>query len=260
MSEPKPDGDTSKNKPTDATRASPSPPKGFVHVVLDFIHLPPWVINNIRQRKSQHLLFRSCLASWLALILLLANPSLRTIGNLYVQANAIVCDLLYADRNDSLAVVISGYSFPCSSLQDIRYKFTLWYVSFLKCPTTSFINRAGVQLVLQSLLGLLTGWAIGSAAMKASISVRSQTVDQATLQQAVNKSAIHDLPPCFFWSDPQHSFQGSVNPEQLYKVEVFRGVFLDAGLVDDSTSELYSLNFFPSVPQLYLVFSWDSVP
>ena len=39
-----------------------------------------------------------------------------------------------------------------------------------------------------------------------------------------------------FWSDLQHSFPGSVNPEQLYRVEVFQGVFLDAGLVVDRTS------------------------
>src|SRR6267154_1358378 len=63
-----------------------------------------------------------------------------------------------------------------------------------------------------------------------------------------------------FWSDLQHSFHGSVNPDQLYKVEVFQGVFLDAGLVVDSTSQLYSLTFFPSVPQFYLGFSWDSAP
>ena len=71
-------------KPTDhqshATKISPS--KGFVHVIRDFTHLPPWVINNIRQRKSQKLLFRSCLASWAALILLLPKQSLKTIGNL----------------------------------------------------------------------------------------------------------------------------------------------------------------------------------
>ena len=62
-----------------------------------------------------------------------------------------------------------------------------------------------------------------------------------------------------FWSDLQHSFQGSVNPEQLYKAEVFQGVFLNAGLVvDDSTSQLFSLTFLPLVPRLYLEFSWDS--
>lgn len=60
-------------------------------------------------------------------------------------------------------------------------------------------------------------------------------------------------------SNPQRSFQGSVNPEQLYKVAVFQGDFLNARLVDDSISVLCCLNF-PSVPQLCLGFSWASVP
>ena len=60
-------------------------------------------------------------------------------------------------------------------------------------------------------------------------------------------------------SNPQHSFQGDVNPDQLYKIVVFQGDFLHARLVDDSTSVLYCLNF-PSVPQLFLVFSCASVP
>ena len=50
-----------------------------------------------------------------------------------------------------------------------------------------------------------------------------------------------------------------MNPEQLYKVEVFQGVFLDARLVVDNTSQSCSLTFFLSVPQLYSGFSWDSV-
>ena len=50
-------------------------------------------------------------------------------------------------------------------------------------------NHAGIQLVLQMLLGLLTGWGIGCAAMKAAVSVRSHLVDEATLQNAVNRSA-----------------------------------------------------------------------
>src|SRR5882762_703978 len=104
MSESKSDRDASSHsprtkpeaKPTDATKVSP--PKGFVHAIRGFMRPPPWVINNIHQRKSQKLLFRSCLASWAALILLLSNASLRTIGNLYVQANSlVVCDILCAD-------------------------------------------------------------------------------------------------------------------------------------------------------------------
>ncbi|KAF8504548.1 hypothetical protein F5888DRAFT_760893 [Russula emetica] len=179
MSESKPDRDASSShppslsttkpemKPTDATKVSP--PRGFVHAIRGFMRPPPWVINNIHQRKSQKLLFRSCLASWATLILLLSNQSLRTIGNL-------------------------GF-------------FGMLFSMFVP---PGYPVQIYIVLVSQALLGLLTGWGIGSAAMKAATSVRSQLVDEATLQNAVN------------------SFQGSVNPEQLYKVEVFQGVFLDA--------------------------------
>ena len=133
MSESKPDRDASSHpsslspttpekKPTDPTKVSP--PKGFVHNIRNLMRPPAWVINNIRQRKSQKLLFRSCLASWAALVLLLSNKSLKTIGNLYVQANSAVCDLPSAYRNNSSLVVILGYLLLCLSLQDIRYKYT----------------------------------------------------------------------------------------------------------------------------------------
>ncbi|KAF8504549.1 hypothetical protein F5888DRAFT_759358 [Russula emetica] len=179
MSESKPDRDASSShppslsttkpemKPTDATKVSP--PRGFVHAIRGFMRPPPWVINNIHQRKSQKLLFRSCLASWATLILLLSNQSLKTIGTL-------------------------GY----------------FGILFSMLIPPGYPVQIYIVLVSQALLGLLTGWGIGSAAMKAATSVRSQLVDEATLQNAVN------------------SFQGSVNPEQLYKVEVFQGVFLDA--------------------------------
>jgi hypothetical protein len=60
---------------------------------------------------------------------------------------------------------------------------------FSKVLLPVLTNRIGIQLVIQSLLGLLTGWGIGCAAMKAAISVRSHLVDEATLQNAVNGSA-----------------------------------------------------------------------
>jgi hypothetical protein len=120
---------TEEKKPsTDSkdSKVSESRPKGFVHAVWDSLRSPPpWVTNNIRQRRSQQLLFRSCLASWATLILMLCNRSLQTLGNLCVQSNPfIMCAPLYADRNDTSLVVISGFSFLCSFLQGIRYKST----------------------------------------------------------------------------------------------------------------------------------------
>ena len=62
-------------------------------------------------------------------------------------------------------------------------------MSISEDPAARLTCHAGVQLIFQSLLGLLTGWGIGSAAMKASLAVRSHLVDEATLQKTVNKSA-----------------------------------------------------------------------
>jgi hypothetical protein len=145
-----------------------SHPKGFANAIWDFMHAP-WVITNIRKRRSQQLLFRSCLASWAALLLLLPTKSLQTYGNL--SYFAVLMSLL----------IPPGY------------------------PVQIYI-----VLIFQALLGLLTGWGIGSAAMKAALAVRSHLVDESTLQKATN------------------SFQGNVNPDQLYKIVVFQGEFLDA--------------------------------
>ena len=76
----------------DAGRASPA--SSLVHTVWDFIRPQPWVINNLRQRKSQKLLFRSWLPAWGALLIILPNPWLRTIGNLYVES-AFSCTIFF---------------------------------------------------------------------------------------------------------------------------------------------------------------------
>ena len=157
MSESKPDRDapsshpsslsstTSEKKPTDTTNAFPGASKGFVHAIRDFMRPPPWVINNIRQRKSQKLLFRSCLASWAALILLLSNQSLKTIGNLCVHVNSIACVIPCAlIGTNSSPVVILVYLPLCSSLQDIQYRSTSSYVAFLKGLLPVLTNRAGI--------------------------------------------------------------------------------------------------------------------
>jgi hypothetical protein len=56
-------------------------------------------------------------------------------------------------------------------------------------PAASLTCHAGLQLIFQSLLGLLTAWGLGSAAMRASLSVRSHLVDEATLQKVTSRSA-----------------------------------------------------------------------
>jgi hypothetical protein len=54
--------------------------------------------------------------------------------------------------------------------------------------STRWPNVAGAQLVFQSLLGLLAGWGIGSAGMKAALAVRSQLLIESTLQKTPNRS------------------------------------------------------------------------
>ncbi|KAN0131986.1 Protein of unknown function (DUF2422) domain containing protein [Lactarius tabidus] len=150
--------------PGRASRAS-----SLMHTVWDFIRPQPWVINNLRQRKSQQLLFRSWLPACGAIILILPNTSLRTIGNL-------------------------AY-------------FALLFSVFIP---PMFPVQIYLVIVVQSLLGLVTGWAIGCAGMKAALAVRSNLYVEATLQNL------------------GQSLGGSVNPDQLYKVVVFQGRFLDA--------------------------------
>lgn len=62
---------------------------------------------------------------------------------------------------------------------------------FLKIlASVTGLTGTGVQFIFQSLLGLLAGWGIGSAAMKAALAVRSQVVAESTLERAVNTSVV----------------------------------------------------------------------
>jgi hypothetical protein len=62
-----------------------------------------------------------------------------------------------------------------------------------------------------------------------------------------------------FLSDPKLSFQGSVNPDQVYKIIVFQGDFLDARSVDDC-NDASCFFIVSSDPQSCLGFSWHSAP
>jgi len=213
----KPPGSQSSRPSTSATEAgekplhpevSPSHIPESVRAVWDFIRPQPWVTNNIRKRKSQIILFRCWLAAWAVLILLLSNKSLRTIGNLCVQSTFFVGALLCAYRINTSAVLISGCSSLCSYLLVIRCKFTSMYVPFFKSRQPVLHNLAALQIVVQSLSGLLAGWGIGAAAMKAALAVRSELVAESTLQKAANKSVVSRvaLSPLFFLN-PKSAFK-----------------------------------------------------
>jgi hypothetical protein len=82
------------------------------------------------------------------------------------------------------------------------------YVPFFKSRRPILNDLAALQIVVQSLLGLLAGWGIGAAAMKAALAVRSELVAESTLQKAANKSVVSRvaLSPLF-----------SLNPKSVFK-------------------------------------------
>lgn len=61
------------------------------------------------------------------------------------------------------------------------------------------------------LLGALTGWAWGCAAMAAAAKARNMNVTAAVYQRE------------------ESSLAGTSNPDQLFQIDIFRGVFLDPG-------------------------------
>ncbi|KAI0297584.1 hypothetical protein B0F90DRAFT_1819180 [Multifurca ochricompacta] len=92
--------------------------------------------------------------------------------------------------------------------QDIGESRLFWDALFRIHP--SDVSRANILvIVIQSLLGLLAGWGIGSAGMRAALAVRSHLLIESTLEKAGNYS------------------QTSVNLDQVSLIEVFRGDFLD---------------------------------
>jgi hypothetical protein len=110
-----------------------------------------------------------------------------------------ICSLISLSSNSCAysvhthVVRISGHYFPCSSPLLPQCKSTYSYVLTLKEPHL-LTHIAWTQLVLQSLLGLLTGWGIGSAGMKAALAVRSQLLIESTLQKAPARSvALRDV-------------------------------------------------------------------
>jgi len=51
--------------------------------------------------------------------------------------------------------------------------------------------------------------------------------------------------------DPKYSFQGSVNPDQVYKIVVFQGDFLDARLAYNRVGVLTSLTSYQSLSYIW---------
>ncbi|KAI0299989.1 hypothetical protein B0F90DRAFT_1668483 [Multifurca ochricompacta] len=132
----------------------------FVLAVWDFIRPQPWVINNIRKRKSHWLLFRSWLAGWIMLFLMLPTNSLKTIGNLAY-----------------FGLLFSTFIPPMFPVQ-------IYFVPFLNPDRPSIVVRS-------------TDW----------------------------------LDMWLSWNEGSHFYfsgQTSSNPDQAFRIEIFRGDYLDA--------------------------------
>ncbi|KAI0292715.1 hypothetical protein BC826DRAFT_1092011 [Russula brevipes] len=85
--------------------------------------------------------------------------------------------------------------------------FFAFLTSFFLPP--SFPVQFFLFVVSTLLIGVLLGWGIGSAAMRAATAVRDQVLLKSSLQQAKETAA------------------GSANPDQVFKLEIFQGDFLD---------------------------------
>ncbi|KIP09379.1 hypothetical protein PHLGIDRAFT_86838 [Phlebiopsis gigantea 11061_1 CR5-6] len=131
-------------------------------------NLPPWISNNLRSSRSLKAWFRCWLASWVALIIMLPDPSLKQLGN-------------------------AGF-----------FAFLASFMVPANLPVQLFVFALGTLV-----LGLLLGWALGAAGMKAALTARNQLVLRQSLQQEAQSAA------------------GLANPDALFMLDIFNGKFLD---------------------------------
>jgi hypothetical protein len=76
------------------------------------------------------------------------------------------------------------------------------------------------------IFGVLLGWGIGAAAMKAAIAAREKVLLKSSLQKAQERF----VQSCHIASQLHHVVQsaaGSANPDQVFKLDIFQGEFLD---------------------------------
>lgn len=80
------------------------------------------------------------------------------------------------------------------------------------------------------IFGVLLGWGIGAAAMKAAIAAREKVLLKSSLQKAQERY----VQSCHIASQLHYVVQsaaGSANPDQVFKLDIFQGDFLDVRLV-----------------------------
>lgn len=85
------------------------------------------------------------------------------------------------------------------------------------------------------MIGILLGWAIGAAGMKAATAARDKVLLKSSLQQA-QESYVHSCSVATQSHLVTRSVAGSANPDQVFKLEIFQGEFLDIRYVLTRTS------------------------
>lgn len=151
--------------------------------------LPPWIANNLKSWNSWKIVIRCWIAMWVAFILILPNRSLAVLGNAAFFAAFIL--------------LMIPPMFPVQVNLDVTICLPIEYM--LKCINKQMYFFATSTL----LLGCLCGWAWGCAAMAAANRARNKTVLAAQYKQE------------------QSSLQGKSNPDQLFQVDLFHGIFLE---------------------------------
>ncbi|VDB95654.1 unnamed protein product [Peniophora sp. CBMAI 1063] len=123
------------------------PSKGVAQRLLGVV--PDWVSSNLTSSRSLKTWFRAWLAAWAALILLLPNASITTMGNTAFYA------------------LLMGTAF---------------------IPASAPIQLFLIMLVT-AIGGTCMGWALGAAAMRAALAARDQHLLQSTLLKAQESAA-----------------------------------------------------------------------
>ncbi|KAK0493580.1 hypothetical protein EDD18DRAFT_1405386, partial [Armillaria luteobubalina] len=162
----------SERKQQQGTPPPPVPPLKTRRPPTVWSYLPTWVSKNLRSKRSWKIMVRSCVACWVAYLIVLPNASLRTLGT-------------------------AGFFALLTSL---------FVPPYLPVQLFFFIMTT-VEV------GLLLGWGIGAAAMRAANESRDPSVLQASMARLLYSIAANPV------------FQA--NPTLAKTTAIYHGVFLD---------------------------------
>ncbi len=76
------------------------------------------------------------------------------------------------------------------------------------------------------MIGTLLGWGIGAAGMRAALSARDKVLLKSSLQVA-RERYVYRIVTFTLYNPCLYSAASSANPDQVFKIEIFQGEFLD---------------------------------